>query len=664
MNNRFNVKDIVVITLLLVLGVMIYLSMVQKQRQWSVLQDTLTEIESQRESVDAYKRQLTEYERGQASLRKGVEQMSANVGEMTDSVREMVDVLKQSAAEGGGGAQISGDLGGGLDEGGPVDFGADKSEDETFYRVAGLRDRPDFAEGDFYIDAFGATVAKLTPLVSGDIYADRIQGYVLDTLLRRDPDTLKYEPWVAESWEVSDDGLTFTFKLREDVVFSDGEPLTAEDVQFTYEWIMNPKVAAPRARAYYEKFEHVRALDDYTVEFKFREPYFAALGLCGEMDILAEHYYGDFTEDEFNETPGLLFGSGPYKMSADPTTWQPGSQKIELVRNDSHWGPRPPLDRVIWREILEDTAMEAEFRNRNFDRLSVRPSSYRKLSRDQDLREQANLYEYEYVSSGYIYIGWNQRKNEKPTPFADKRVRQAMTMLIDREGICSRVYDNLATPATGPFHPMGWQADKSIAPWPYDPERAKALLAEAGYVDRDGDGWRESPDGVPLSYELIFSTGSAEGKQMVLLMQDAMAKAGVELKLDPLDWPIMQQKLDDRSFDAIMLGWGGVVDTDVYQMFHSDQTEDGGDNYTYYISDKVDKLIEQARTTVDREACAALWRQVHAELHEDQPYTFMFNRKAVVYMDKRFKNVQITKMGMNFAWEYYVPQADQLHTQP
>jgi peptide/nickel transport system substrate-binding protein len=664
MDNRFNVKDIVLIVLVLIVGIMVGLSMWgQDRRLWDKQQAALSELKEQRESVDLYKRELAEMKRSQKQLRDGVEQMSANVGEMTAGVREMVDVLKQSAAEGGGGPKLAGDAGSGLDKNPTdIDFGTDPEDDKTFYRVEGLESRPDYAEGDFFIDAFGATVKSLTPYVAGDLYQDRIAGYVLDTLLRRDPVTLEFKPWIAKSWTISDDGLTFTFKLRRDVAFSDGEPLTAEDVQFTFEWIMNPQVAAPRARAYYEKFEYVKALDDYTVEFKFREPYFAALGLCGELEILAEHYYEQFTEDQFNEMPGLLFGSGPYKMREDPKLWKPGSQKIELERNENYWGPRPALDRVIWREILEDTAMEAEFRNEEIDRLSVRASSYRKLSRDDDLRAKADLYEYEYVNSGYFYIGWNQRKSDKPTPFADKRVRQAMTLLIDRETIATRVYDNLATPATGPFHPLGWQADKSIDAWPFDPKRASRLLDDAGFIDRDDNGVRESPDGVPLTFKLIYSTGSDETRQMVFMIKDEMKKAGVDMQLDPLDWPAMQQKLDDRKFDAILLGWGGVPESDVYQMFHSSQTEDGGDNYIYYKNPEADKLIEQARATVDRDKCQDLWNKVHAILHEDQPYTFLMNRKAVVYVNDRFRNVHITNMGMNFAWEYYVPQALQKHT--
>ncbi|MEM9347771.1 MAG: peptide-binding protein [Planctomycetota bacterium] len=667
MDNRIAVKDIILIILVLGVGVLVAMSMwMQDRRQWERLDQVVSQLEDQRESVNLYRQEIDQMKADQLALRTGVEQMSQNVGDMTAGVREMVEVLKQSAAKGSTNApRLADNAGSALEGAGDVEFSAKQFDDDpSFYRVADLPQREGFAEGDFYIDAFSATVKSLTPLIAGDLYQDRISRYVLDTLLQRDLDTLEWEPSVAESWTVSEDGLTFTFKLRDDVKFSDGVPLTAHDVQFTYEWTMNPKVAAPRARAYYQKFDHIKALDDHTVEFKFREPYFAALGLCGEMQILAKHWYGKFSEDKFNETPGLLFGSGPYKMRVDPETWKPGSQKIELVRSDNYWGPRAPLDRVIWREILEDTAMEAEFRNGGVDRLGVRPASFRKLSRDNNLRAKANLYEYEYVNSGYVYIGWNQKKNQRATPFADKRVRQAMTMLIDRDTIAKRVYDNLWTTATGPYHPLGWQVDPTIKPWPYDPERAKQLLDEAGFTDRDGNGIRESPSGEPFAFKLIHSVGLAETTQMVLLMKDAMKKVGVDLQPDPLDWPAMQQKLDDRNFDAIMLGWGGVVDTDVYQMFHSDQIEDGGDNYTHYISPEIDGLIDEARKTVDRDKCQVLWRKVHAILHEDQPYTFMFNRKAVVYVDKRIDNVQITNMGMNYAWEFFVPAAQQRHTQP
>lgn len=639
MDNRFNIKDIVLIVLVLIVGGLVLLSMFQKQRQWGVLQQTLVTIQGQQESVNLYRRQLDEYKRGQDELR--------------DGVQSLIQVLKESAAKGDGPS-----LGDGEIDLAQQDF----SDDPTFERVAGLKDKPDYAEGDYFIDMFSTTVKSLTPYIAGDIYASVISEYVMGTLLTTDPNTLEHKPSIAKSWEVSEDELTITYHMRDDVVFSDGEPMTADDVVFTYRWIMNPQVAATRMRSYFEKLESVEALDDYTVQFKFREPYFMALTVTGQyLEILPEHWVSQFSEDDYNKMPGLLMGSGPYKMVIDPKEWQPGSQKIELTRNENYWGPRPALDRIIWREIREPTAQLTAFRNREVDRFGVRASMYRNLSSDEQLRKQAKLYEYEYVSRGYFYIGWNQRRNEQPTAFADKRVRQAMTLLIDREAICGQVYENLAKPATGPFHPLGWQADPSIDPWPYDPERAKKLLTAAGYIDRNNDGIRESEDGAPLSFTFIHSTGSPEAQQTAAMIEKSMRQAGVEFKPEAMDWPVMQQKLDDRNYDAIMLGWGGAAETDIYQMFHSDQTADGGDNYTYYINPELDKLIDQARTTVDRDKCQKLWWKCHAVLNEDQPYTFMMNPLSVVFYDRRLQNVEVTKLGMNRGWEYYVPGPMQLH---
>ena len=640
MDNRFNVKDIVLIVLVLMVAGLIVLKMfVQDRRSWDVLQDTISELKEQRESVDLYKRELAQMKRDQDALRSGVE--------------ELVEVLRSGAEQGEGpklGTKIN------LD-------GSGKADDDTFYRVADLRDREDFAEGDYFIDAFSTVVKNLTPYISGDIYASRIAGYVLDTLITVDPHTLEYKPWVAESWEVSDDGLTITYKLRKDVVFSDGEPLDANDVVFTYEWVMNPEVDAPRTRSYFEKFESVTALDDHTVQFVYREPYFQALTVTGMyLEILPEHWVRQFTPEQYNSSPGLLFGSGPYKLAGDPKNWQPGRGQIELVRNENYWGPRPALDKVIWREIQEYNAQIAVFRNQKIDRIAIRANNYRDLSADEQMREVGQLYEFEYVSSGYSYIGWNQKKNGRATPFADERVRQAMSLLVDRATMASGIYDNLVSVASGPFHPLGWQANPDIKAWPYDPAKAEKLLDEAGYK-KDANGTRRSAEGEALTFEFIYSTGSTESNDIAQMIKTAMGQAGIEVKTNPMDWPAMQQKLDDRTFDAIMLGWGGSISSDLYQMFHSDQIEGGGNNYVGHDNEELDKAIERARTTVDPEKCTKLWREVHAMLHKQQPYTFMFNRKSVIYMNKRLKNVEITAIGPNFAWEYYVPGPMQLHSE-
>lgn len=188
---------------------------------------------------------------------------------------------------------------------------------DAFERARLAADKEDYAQGDWLMMAFASNIRTLTPLVSADAYSSEVQQYVLESLLSRDPDTLEWNGLLAEDWTTSSDGLTITFTLRRDITFSDGEPLTAKDVEFTFNFIMNEAIAAPRSRAYLSRMERVTALDDYHVEFVFNEPYFNSLQLAGSLDILPEHFYGRFLDDPktFNESRGLLMGSGPFRLS-------------------------------------------------------------------------------------------------------------------------------------------------------------------------------------------------------------------------------------------------------------------------------------------------------------------------------------------------------------
>ena len=606
MENRFGIKDLI-LTLLLV-GILItqWLAMTQDDRQWDLLRD-----------------------------------VDGKLAKQTDLINRVTNVLENGVQVSAGANQTA--------------TGSDP--DDPFHRLRVAQQQPDFARGDWLIDAFGVAVGKLTPLISSDVYARTIENQILETLAQRDPDTLEWKPLIAHGWSISDDGLTITFDLRDGVRFSDGEPLTARDVVYTYRLIMNPKIAAPRARAYFEKVKDVRQEGDHRVVFEFKEPYFRAFETCAGMAIQAEHFYSRFTEAQYNEMPGLLFGSGPYQLSVEPTEWTPGNGKIELVRNDQYWGPKPAFDRLVFREITDDNARLTTFKNGELDRFSVRPEQYKSLKADEAVNARAKLYEYETVLGGYRYIGWNQHRDGQPTRFADKRVRQAMTMLIDRQEICQRIMVGLATVSTGPFHHLGKQASPSVDLWPYDPNRAKALLKQAGFEDRDGDSVIDGPGGQPFRFKLIYPSGSANYQEMALYLKDAYARAGVILEPEPLEWTIMIQRIDQRDFDAMTLGWSGSVEGDPYQIFHSEQIADGGDNYIHYQSPELDQAIDQARQTIDEAERMNLWHRCHEILHEDQPYTFLLTPKSVTFIDRRIQNVQLTPLGLNAALEWYVPLA-------
>ncbi len=607
MDNKFGFKDFILIVLLLGILVSIWIAMVLFDRQWQ----TLAGIQ----------RQLSELAAG------GV----ATAPRHDNAAPDATDGLPSAS--------------------------------EYFYRLQAPREQEDFAYGDWFVDSFSQTVGKLTPLIATDAYQSVIAGYVLESLIVRDPESFEWRPWLAHDWQVSEDGLTISFDLRPDARFSDGKPLTAEDVVFTYELIMNPDINAPALRSYYDNFESVEADGPHRVVFRMKRPYFKSLEFSGGMTVLPRHFYEQFTSEQFNELPGLLVGSGPYRLRVDPLEWESGTGKIELVRNENYWGPRPSFDRLVFREITDETAELTSFRNREIDRYGVRPEKYDRLRRDDDLLERADLYVYEAPNFGYRYVGWNQKRKGEPTPFADVRVRKAMTLLTDRNEMAEQLMAGLATVATGPFHHLGAQADAAIKPWPYDPPRARKLLAEAGWTDRDGDGMLENEAGEVFEFKLIYPAGSTNYQQMAFYLKDAYARAGIVMQPDPTEWNTMLQRIDERDFDAITLGWTGNIEGDPKQIFHSESMKGGGSNYVSYANPQFDKLIDEARITLDRDKRLAMWHRAHAILHEDQPYTFLFFSKAPVFIDKRIGNVKITRSGMNDRVEMYVPKPLQLWTQ-
>jgi peptide/nickel transport system substrate-binding protein len=534
----------------------------------------------------------------------------------------------------------------------------------VFQRAHAATQQPNYAEGDWLVQAFSVSLKTLTPFVSGDTYATHVRQYILESLLGRNPDTLEWEGVLAESWEVSEDGLTFVFKLRDGLTFSDGVPLTADDVVFSFEFIMNPEIDAPALRAYYSKIESVVALNSHTVKFQFREPYFNALAFAGGLEVMPKHFYEPYLArpNDYNQSKGLLLGSGPYRLE-DPVNWSPDKGVVELRRNPRYWGPlQPSFDRLLWRVIENDSARLTTFRNGDIDSYGSRAIEYRKLVEDKDLAKKATHWEYMSPVAGYAYIGWNQQRDGKPTRFADKRVRQAMTYLIDRERIVKEIYLGYAQVAMSPFNANSKQHDKALTPRTYDLEKGMALLREAGYEDRDGDGVLEDQAGEPFEFELVYSQAGEDTGRLVLFIKDLLARAGILLKPKPTEWSVMIDMFDKRNYESMILGWTSSLETDLYQAFHSSQIKDKGNNFVNYHSPKLDKLIEQARATVDETKRMPLWQLAERELYEDQPYTFLFRRKSLIFIDKRIRNVVNTKVGLNLGFlpmENYVPISEQ-----
>lgn len=619
MQRRFTVKDLFLFLFLAGLTVLVLLAMYMVDRQWQRMAQMQRVMEEQARDLRA--------------------------------VRDLMRALERRVA---GGAVVAREAPAGAGE---------AAVPPAFERAWAASRRADHAQGDWLVSAFATGLKTITPLVSSDAYAAEVQAHVLEPLLIRHRETLEWQGLLARDWKVSEDGLRFTFRLREGVKFSDGEPLTARDVAFSFAFIMDESIAAPRQRAFYEKIESVTATGPLEVVFQFREPYFNSLALAGGMEILAEHFYAPYLEraTEFNQSKGLLLGTGPYRL-ADPRGWTPDKGLVELLRNPRYWGPvQPSFDRLLWKIIENDSARLTTFRNGEIDLYGARPREYQNLLDDPELDAQTRHMEYLSPTAGYSYIGWNQQRGEEPTRFADPRVRRAMTFLTDRQRIIDEIMLGYAELAVSPFSPRSPQHDPGIQPRPFDLHRAQALLAEAGYADRDGDGVLDGPDGQPFAFELVFFQDNDDTRRMVLFLKDLYARAGILLEPKPTEWSVMLDLLKRKDFDAITLGWTSGVEIDIYQMFHSSQTVSGGDNFVNYRNPELDRLIEQARSTVDEQARMPLWRACERILFEDQPYTFLMRRESLLFVDDRIRNLEVTPLGLNQGppMEWYVPASMQ-----
>jgi peptide/nickel transport system substrate-binding protein len=618
---RFTVKDFFLFAFLALLLVMILLSMYMVDRQWE---------------------RMAEMER--------------TITEQSDSLRDLVRMV-----------------GTGISTGNAVNAARGVARTQTipdaFRRAYQATKMKDYAAGDWLVSPFSTGIKTLTPLISSDAYSAEVQAYVLESLLIRNPETLKWQGLIAtdNGWTVSDGGLAITFQMRKGLKFSDGEPMDAKDVLFSFNFIMNKSIAAPRQRAYFEKIESVEATGPYKVVFHFKEPYFESLQLAGTMAILPKHFYAQYLKrpQAFNESTGLLVGSGPYRLE-DPKGWSPDEGIVELERNPYYWGPiQPPFDELLWKVIANDSARLTTFRNGEIDLYSARPREYKTLLNDQGLAQRTQNLAYMSPTAGYSYIGWNERRNGRPTLFADKRVRQAMTYLTDRKRIVKELMLGYAEIAVSPFSPRSPQHDKSLKPRGYNLEKAKALLAQAGYDDRNGDSVIEDAHGKPFKFDLVYFQDSEDTQRIVLFLKDLYARAGILMIPKPTEWSVMIDLLQHKDFDAITLGWTSDVETDIFQIFHSSQTIPGGDNFINYRNPHLDTLIERARATVNEKARMQLWHKAERVLYEDQPYTFLMRVKSLIFIDDRMHNVQVTKLGLNkesLPVEWFVPAGMQKYT--
>jgi len=505
--------------------------------------------------------------------------------------------------------------------------------------------------GDWLVWGLPSEPATLNPVVARDIYARWVVWRtVFEGLLDYDFDRVRLEPVLAESYHISDDGLSITFRLRSDARFSDGRAVTADDVIFTYNTIMNPGVDSAHLSSYYANVDKVIRVDKRTVTFLTKRRYFKSLEYLSfwGIGIVPEHVYKFSDPMDFNRHRSDPVGSGPFVFEK----WDVGRQ-IVFRRNDRYWSTRPKLKKIVFRIFKNELAALQSLRAHTIDFLQPSPDVFAELSADDGFRRNFHILSYWTPKVPFFFIGWNQ-----DTPFfSDRRVRLAMTHMIDRKAIITHLLKGHGRLATGPFEPGGQQHNPNIEPWPYDPQKAKRLLDQAGWRDTDGDGLRDKA-GRAFRFRLLYATGRPFYDQLAKMLKDQAAGLGIEIVPDRVEWSIFLERITSRTFEAETSGWGGDVESDPYQLWHSSQCEDRGSNHAGFRHAQADALITRARRTIDETERNALYHRLHEILHYEQPYTFIYFRPEMRFLDRRFRNVIPHKLGLN-PLEWFVPKAEQ-----
>ena len=512
-------------------------------------------------------------------------------------------------------------------------------------------------KGTFYYP-LSSEPERLHPINSSGLYARYVQEFVIEGLLKTNPDTYELEPGLAERWEEGKDGMSYTFYLRKGVKFHNGEEVTAESVKWNYGARMNDAYKAFNVRPYLENIKNVEVIDKHTVKFNIKKKYFANLDVIGSFSILGivpKSVYGDPKNKRANKK---LVGTGPYVMEK----YNKGSY-IRLKRNKDWWGYKGSVpaaikgafnfDKVQFRFVKEDNVRLEMLKKGKLDWAGLTPEQFVKKATGKPWGTKVLKKEVvNKAPKSYGFVGWNF----KNPLFQDRNVRVALAHLMNRGLMNKKFRYNKSVLATGPWYKQSPYADTTVKPFTYDPKKAKQLLTKAGWKDTDKDGVLDKViNGKKTSFVFSMMYANADSEKYFTIYKEDLKKAGITANLKLVEWNSFVKSLDEQKFDSVALGWGaGSVHNDPKQIWHSESAKSGGSNFISYSNKEVDKLIDKGRQVVDHEKRKPIWRKVYRMIANDAPYAFMFVNKFDHYaINKRIGQPKETfqyAIGYNSWW--------------
>ncbi len=480
---------------------------------------------------------------------------------------------------------------------------------------------------------YAAELQTLNPVVSTDQNANDLIYSLLFTPLVTYDASFNVQPWLAEAWTLSDTGITF--QLRSDVTWHDGEPVTAEDVKFTFDLAKNPAVASPLGAAYLSNVQTAAVLDPYRIRFTFTAPHAEPLEDFFwppvPKHLLEEVSPEDLARDPFGRAP---LGSGPYRF----VRWEVG-QALELEREPAFpaaLGGAAEIGRVVYRFLPERTTRLAELL-----RGDIHVDGPLAPQDAERVRDAPGVELLSFPWRQFTYIGWNTRRD----PFRESGARRALALAIDREELLDAILRGLGQPASSvipPWHPYA----PSLSPLPYAPDSAAAILEGLGWRDVDGDGVRER-DGRPLRFQLLASQRNPVFADLVQVVQAQLARVGIEVEARLLEWQTVLGLHRSRDFDAVLTNW--VLDNfrvDPRPLFHSSQVAiEGSANRSSYSNPEADSLMDLGARTLDAAEATGIWRRFAEIVQADQPITLLFWNDELAGVRSELQGVEMDARG-------------------
>ncbi len=476
-------------------------------------------------------------------------------------------------------------------------------------------------------------IITLNPILANDGRSSTAISLMFNGLVTLD-ENLNWVPDLAEKWEVSSEGEEITFYLKHGVKFHDGHEFDAEDVEFTIGKIIDPEVNSSRY-SNFKVLEKMVIIDPYKIKFILKEPIATFISYLS-VGILPKHILED-VEDlniaDFNRTP---VGTGLYKFEG----WKQG-EVFSVVAFEEYFKGSPKIHRIEQIVVPDTNTMTMKFFAGELDMVSVPEMEYMLyLEKAEQGKFELNTHD----ALKYTYMGLNLKKEI----FQDQRVREALTYALDREMMIEICLNGLGTVAASHGHPKSWAFNPTIQPRIYDPVKAREILSKAGWIDRDGDGFREK-GGLELSFVLTGSSGNQSLNMAAQIIQQNLAEVGVKVKIELIEYSVLlKEKIFPREFDSVIMGWGLSVEPNLHHYWHSSGIEKGF-NFVSYNNPEMDELLESGQKELNQNRRKDIYWQVTEILHNEQPYVWLWYPKISEAIQNHLKGTSF-QAGLNTFW--------------